>query len=671
MPLQATSGAASYDAFGGGVPFEPTYIEQIFQTWLYTGNGSTQTITNGIDLAGKGGLVWLKSRSFTQSHGLFDTQRGEDPYISSDLTGAQINFGNGVVYNNNGFTNKAASFFGGSGAGSTANYVSWTFRKQPKFFDVVTWTGSNDVGTNTGKGIIPHSLGSAPGCVIIKNVTQGATNWIVYHRSLSGGYRVLLNTTDAQTNSGSAAYFSKYVDGVGWTQTDPDATNIYVGYNYQTNGNTDTLVAYVFAHNAGGFGLTGTDNVISCGAYTGNGSTNGPVVTIGYEPQWLLVKNASGEGDWRLYDSMRGLVVQPDSAGGGKLLLPNLSNSEADDQRFSPTATGFNVVSSGASVNTSGATYIYIAIRRGPMKVPTDATKVFAPIAATSSQGTENTTGFPLDMQIANIRSGFANNGVVPSRLTGVSSNTTSSGSFLRTPSTNAEQTGSDITQYWSNTGFQTASNWAGSGMAYWNFRRAPGFFDVVCYTGTGSALTLTHNLTVAPQMMFIKRRNGATSWHACFPSYLLGGRLNTADSLSLGSYVTATSATTFTVNTEADVNSSGATYVAYLFSTCTGVSKVGDYAGNGSSQVINCGFTGGARFVLIKNLFDSGNWYVWDSARGIVASNDPHLSLNTTAAEVTTDDSVDTDNSGFAINQNTATNINVNGQAYAFFAIS
>ena len=62
MPLQATSGAASYDAFGGGVAVVPTYIEDVFSTYLYTGNGSTQTITNGIDLAGEGGLVWIKKR---------------------------------------------------------------------------------------------------------------------------------------------------------------------------------------------------------------------------------------------------------------------------------------------------------------------------------------------------------------------------------------------------------------------------------------------------------------------------------------------------------------------------------------------------------------------------------------------------------------------------------
>ena len=100
-----------------------------------------------------------------------------------------------------------------------------------------------------------------------------------------------------------------------------------------------------------------------------------------------------------------------------------------------------------------------------------------------------------------------------------------------------------------------------------------------------------------------------------------------------------APTSTTITLGgTAATYNASGATYVAYLFATCPGVSKVGNYTGNGSSQTINCGFAAGSRFVLIKRTDDLGDWYVWDSARGIVAGNDPYLTLNTTAAEVTTE---------------------------------
>jgi hypothetical protein len=80
--------------------------------------------------------------------------------------------------------------------------------------------------------------------------------------------------------------------------------------------------------------------------------------------------------------------------------------------------------------------------------------------------------------------------------------------------------------------------------------------------------------------------------------------------------------------------SATGSTYVMYLFASVPGVSKVGTYTGNGSSQTINCAFTTGARFVLIKRTNVAGDWYVWDSARGIVAGNDPYLLLNSAAAE-------------------------------------
>jgi hypothetical protein len=118
-------------------------------------------------------------------------------------------------------------------------------------------------------------------------------------------------------------------------------------------------------------------------------------------------------------------------------------------------------------------------------------------------------------------------------------------------------------------------------------------------------------------------------------------------------------------------INASGQTYVAYLFASAPGVSKVFSYTGNGASQTINCGFTGGARFVMVKRTDSTGDWYVWDTARGIVAGNDPHLSLNTTAAEVTSNDTIDTDSTGFVVNQVAATNVNVNAATYIGLAIA
>lgn len=215
------------------------------------------------------------------------------------------------------------------------------------------------------------------------------------------------------------------------------------------------------------------------------------------------------------------------------------------------------------------------------------------------------------------------------------------------------------------------------SNQVTYGVRRASGFMDVVCYTGTGSARTVAHNLMVAPELMIVKCRSVAgTSWNTY--SATLGAtqvlNLNIPNATATTSQPwnnTAPTASVFTVGTAGGTNGSGSTHVAYLFASCPGVSKVGSYTGNGSSQTINCGFAAGARFVMVKRTDAAGDWYIWDTARGIVASNDPHLSLNSTAAEVTTNDSVDPVASGFAVNQVAATNINVSGASYIYLAIA
>jgi hypothetical protein len=118
-------------------------------------------------------------------------------------------------------------------------------------------------------------------------------------------------------------------------------------------------------------------------------------------------------------------------------------------------------------------------------------------------------------------------------------------------------------------------------------------------------------------------------------------------------------------------VNYSADTYVAYLFATKPGISKVGSYTGNGSSQTINAGFTTGARFILIKRTDSTGDWYVWDSARGIIAGDDPYLLLNSTAVEVTNTDYVDTAATGFELTSTAPAAINASGGSFVFLAIS
>ena len=303
-----------------------------------------------------------------------------------------------------------------------------------------------------------------------------------------------------------------------------------------------------------------------------------------------------------------------------------------------------------------------MAIRRGPMRVPTDATKVFH---ASTSSGVI-TTGFPVDLNMIGFRAGDSLNAATRARLIGAP--------YFVTSSTAAE-TGTTSIGFDSNTGltFSMGSNWIN-----WNFRRAPGFFDVVCYTGTGSARTVSHNLGVAPELLIIKGRslggyNWITYWASSPPAFN-GLTLNTDQGpfdLSSSFNNTYPTSSTFSLANVAAINGSGSTYVAYLFASCPGVSKVGSYTGTGTTQQINCGFTAGARFVLIKRTDSTGSWYVYDSARGIVAGNDPYLLLNSAAAEVTNTDYVDAFTGGFELSSTAPAELNANGGTYIYLAIA
>lgn len=673
MPLQATSGAASYDAFGGGVPVEPVYIEQIFSTYLYTGNGSTQTITNNIDLSTKGGLVWLKSRSANSQHNLLDTARGVNKTLyTSSVAGQSTDTDTLNPFNTNGFTLGAGTSTGGSNT-NAATYASWTFRKQSKFFDVVTYTGT---GANR---TIAHNLGSAPGCMIVKRTDAGSSSWAVYHRSLtSAAYGIYLNTTDVEA-------LSTFL----WNSTAPTSTVFSVGTGGDVNTSGGTYIAYLFAHNAGGFGLTGTDNVISCGSYVGTGVV-GNAVTLGYEPQWLMVKNITSAFDWIMYDNMRGMPASATNTGNTKILLPNTSAVESGGGTIIPTATGFQTNTTYAGANFSGDTYIYIAIRRGPMKVPTTGTSVFAPSVRASGTGAAVSTtgvGFPPDLLISTERT----TGVLfakgwHDRLRGNVILISNSTNNEAADSTGVTAYGQDGFSFGADGGFATV-NYSGSNYVYESFRRAPSFFDEVCYTGTGSATTQAHNLGVVPELMIIKSRGTAgTNWAVYSQLTPTTYRYNTLQTNSAGTggktygpggspnfeeLSAQPTSTVINLASSAESNASGRTFVAYLFATCAGVSKVGSYTGNGSSQTINCGFTGGARFVLIKATSTTGDWMVSDSARGIIAGSDPYLELNNTNAEVTGEDWLDTDSTGFVVNEVSGSNANTNGVSYIFLAIA
>ena len=630
---------------------DTVYVEDVFSTWLYTGNGTSQTITNGIDLTGKGGMTWIKGRSSYANnyHTLTDTVRGAGKSLTSNDTSAE--WVNSAILSS--FSSTGFSVGGGDAVNlSAAPISSWTFRKQPKFFDVVTYTGTGSNRT------IAHSLGSTPGCIIVKR-TDTTGNWQVYHRSLtSAAYKVELNTTAAQAS-----------DSTIWNSTAPTSTVFSVGTSGAVNASGSTYVAYIFAHDAGGFGLTGTDNVISCGTFTTDGS-GAATVSLGYEPQWLLLKDTTTTEPWWLVNNMSGFVSSP--ATTTKYLVPNQTDIEANwGSVMAPTSTGFIATGLAAS-----QTYIYIAIRRGPMKVPTDGTKVFTPTLASFIGSVVTDTGYVVDMVINKTGTAVTGSNYVLDRLRGSDNSTAQQ--TIQTNTTSAEAASSGRVALTGTTTIQngfleqdvTANN------IVWSFRRAPSFFDEVCYTGTGANTAITHNLGVTPELFIVKRRDTTSSWNTYVQA--IGNTNYLAVETTAASTASATrwnntspTSTQFSLGTFAGVNASGGTYVAYLFATCAGVSKVGSYTGTGTTKQVDCGFAAGARFVLIKRTDSTGDWYVWDTARGIVSGNDPYLLLNSTAAEVTTTDYIDPYSAGFELSSTAPATLNASGGTYIFLAIA
>jgi len=644
--LQLLMGSA-----GAGAVADKLYIEDVFSTFLYTGTGATQTITNGIDLSGKGGLIWFKNRTNSSiSSALIDTARGPNVGLASDTSGQNL-FGFFPTF----FTGFTSSGFGlGSAVGelnsNSDRYVSWSFRKAPKFFDVVTYTGTSANRT------ISHNLGSVPGCIIVKR-TDTAGNWQVYHRSLANTEYMVLNSTAAKATGTTR-----------WNSTTPTSTLFSLGTDATVNASGGTYVAYIFAHDAGGFGDSGNDSVISCGPFSATGDIE--TINLGWEPQWILVKDVSSGGfDWFVVDTLRGAANRGKSISAAATLSPNTTSAEfANNFICFPTSTGFQI-------SVGSGNWIYVAIRRGPMKTPTDATKVFNATVSSAAQGTAVSTGFPLDTQF--LRSTLIADSVyVVDRLRGVSTVDTS----LSLPYTFTDFGGAEanftITRDWSSTGFDIGSLAANTSTVYFNFRRAPGFFDVVAYTGDGTSnRAIAHNLSVTPELIIVKSRNNSGSWRVWSAAFA-----NTSANLDLNGNgappfanglfpATGRNSSNFIVNSL--TNTASTTYISYLFASCPGISKTGSYTGTGTTLNVDCGFTNGARFVIIKRTDSTGDWYGWDTARGIVSGNDPYFLFNSVVTPVTNTDYIDPLSSGFQISSTAPVAINASGGTYIYLAIA
>lgn len=610
------------------------YVDDVFSAYTYTGNGSTQTINNGIDLLGKGGMVLVKCRNAASGHVNFLNQNGTESL--------QTNNANGLIDSSAMFSTSTG--FSLSGAAAEVNqagqsYVAWVLRNAPKFFTRSIFVDKS-AGSNTTVDI--SSLGTV-GMVRVKSIFSTGS-WYIWHRSLATGQLLIGETTAAAATLGHIT-----VSGTTLTLVN----GVIADGPYLVEG---------FAHD------TSADGIIQCGSFTTDGSGNA-TVNLGWEPQYLLDKRSGVVSNWGLFDVSRGMPV----GGASPELKSNTSDAETTSGvgSFSPTATGFTLTNSAAS-----QAHIYLAIRR-PNKPPTTGTQVYNAIARTGTGAAATVTGvgFAPDLSCIKRRTHGTDHNWTD-RLRGADRKLSSdlsnaeSGPWNQVKSFDMD----GITLGIDDTFNEVNIPYAGTYINHF-FKRAPGVFDEVCYTGTGVAKTEAHGLGVVPELMIVKGRSVAASWLVFTTpiglQYLILNATSGRAGPNAGAWTDYPTATGFHIGYDASVNGSANTYVAYLFATKAGVSKVFSFTGNGGTQTIDCGFTTGARFVMIKATSTTGDWLIGDSTRGLVAGNDPRLSLNTTAAEVTTEDWLDPHSSGFVVNQVAGSSANASGVSYIVLAFA
>jgi len=320
-----------------------------FQTKLYAGNGSSQSITFDGNSNMQPDWVWVKCRNDGKHHSIYDSVRGATKYLISNRTDAdQTNSGGVTSFDSNGFS---VGSFGDVNA--SFNFASWNWKAGGSASSNTDGSITSSVSANTTAGFsiatfttssgssdtIGHGLGVAPSVVICK-ATSASDDWFVFHESLGATKRTRLNLTNA-TDTNTI-----------WNDTAP--TSSVFSLRLTNFGTSRSGVAYCFAEKKG---------YSKFGSYEGNGvaSGGGPFIYLGFKPAFFLLKESSGSDNWTLMDSKR--------LGYNKLnhhLFPNLDNVEYASDRIELRSNGVKVIDNDGSINQDGQTYIYMAFAEAP-----------------------------------------------------------------------------------------------------------------------------------------------------------------------------------------------------------------------------------------------------------------------------------------------------------------
>lgn len=319
-----------------------------FNNVLYTGNGSTQSIT-GVGF--QPDWIWIKERSATSNHKINDVIRGTSKYLASDSSAAEDTTGAGIQsYDSDGFSISNATDINDN----SQTYVAWNWKaggtassntdgatttnvsvNTTAGFSVFTFTGT---GANTTVG---HGLGAVPKMFIVKRY-DASNNWRVYHHSLGNGNQLTLEQTSA---SASAAGFTN--------NTDPTSSVISLGNQGSSNASGGSMICYAFAEKKG---------YSSFGSYTANGNADGTFVYTGFKPAYLMIKKSSATENWLVVDNKRDTYNTVQNT-----IILNTTNSEfTGTDRVDFLSNGFKCRTATGGINDSG-TFIYMAFAENPI----------------------------------------------------------------------------------------------------------------------------------------------------------------------------------------------------------------------------------------------------------------------------------------------------------------
>jgi len=332
---------------------------EYFTTTLYTGNESTNAITNSANAGDfQPDWVWLKSRNSATHHRLYDSSRGALKNILSSAANTEATTANSLTsFDSNGFTlgsddnsNQNTKTFvawqwkangGTTSSNGDGNITSTVQANTTAGFSIVLFTGNATAGQTVG-----HGLGVKPEIIFAKNRSNG-NNWNVYAEPVdnTGNNYLTLNGTVAKESDFNM-----------WNDTAPTTSLITLGDRNETNGSSHNMVFYCF-HSVKGYS--------KIGSYTGNGNADGTFVYTGFKPAWIMLKRTDSTNNWNIFDNKRDVDNQV-----GNVLYANLSNAEEADASHSSAndflSNGFKLRETGNAVNGSGATYIYIAFAEHP-----------------------------------------------------------------------------------------------------------------------------------------------------------------------------------------------------------------------------------------------------------------------------------------------------------------